>query len=593
MNLRFLTRSGIGAKLAFLSAAVLIGMGATIFIGRNSLKGLSQTIARQAEASTLAFASYDLQEGAFVSWLTLFRLREKPGASLASDFASALEATDASLATLMGLHADPSVAAVVKDLEVAYATFREDGDKASAALVGGAKNGADLFQFAGYSFSSLEAQLTRLNGAARQGGAVLAAAGAKAAAAATRALTLVSVAVLLAVLLLALVIVRSITKPLRTLVAAFERVGGGDLAAPGVDAGGGELGIIASRLDGLVADLRSLAGTVKEGLGQLEGEGAALAASMADTGAAAETIKLSVDDSKLRLNEESQAVIEVSSAIEKLASRASELSSRIVGQSLLLTESSASVEEMIANVESIAANTQASTRASERLAAEGGEGKSRIAEVDAAVSSIIRSSENLGEAALLITEIADRTNLLAMNASIEAAHAGDAGRGFAVVAEEIRKLAEQSTSRAKDISSDLAGVALAIEDVRGASAAVVGSFVSMLDKSESVGVSVRAIGDALSEQRDGGRHVLDALTRLKELTREISAGSEEMAEGHRSIIGHVERLKGATADVLRNDEEIVRGTASIAIAITDAARRSERNAELIVEVKGAADRFRT
>ncbi len=270
------------------------------------------------------------------------------------------------------------------------------------------------------------------------------------------------------------------------------------------------------------------------------------------------------------------------------------MSLKISGQSNLLSESSAAVEQMIANVDSVASNAQASAQASQRLASEGSEGKSRIDEVDSAVASIVLSSENLGEAARLITEIADRTNLLAMNASIEAAHAGEAGRGFAVVAEEIRKLAEQSTSRAKEISADLGRVTRSIESVRGASGA--GSRLLRLDPGEvRIARSSRceSIGGAMSEQRDGGKQVLETITRLKDITLEIAKASEAMALENGSILSLVGRLKGASVEVMSNDEDIIRGTGDIGLAIAGAVKKSERNAELIGEVKGAAERFKT
>ncbi len=541
MKLRLLSGAGISGKLALLSLAVLIGIGAIVFIEWKSIGQLSGSIRTQSAASIVSFGSYDIQQRCFVVWLSMFRLHEsslvqtKKTALSADDYKSTVADAEETLKNLLALKASGETAATFKDLESAFQGFRDDCDKAATALVAGSKEAANLFQFAGYSFTLLEAQLTRLNSVTRQGSVAIAADGAKTAAQAARTLTIVSAAVIASVLALVFVIVRSITRPLGCLVSALETVAGGDLRIGRVDAGGGELGTIAQRLDELVAELRGLASTVKEKLGRLEQEGIALLSSMAGTGDAANLIKGCVDDSKLRLDDQSTAVIDLSEAIESLTKQVEDLSRKISGQSNLLSESSAAVEQMIANVESVAANAQASAQASQRLASEGSEGKSRIDEVDAAVASIVLSSENLGEAARLITEIADRTNLLAMNASIEAAHAGEAGRGFAVVAEEIRKLAEQSTSRAKEISADLGRVTSSIESVRGASAAAVGSFASILEKSESLGESVRAIGGAMSEQRDGGKQVLETITRLKDITLEIAKASEAMALENGSI----------------------------------------------------------
>ena len=97
----------------------------------------------------------------------------------------------------------------------------------------------------------------------------------------------------------------------------------------------------------------------------------------------------------------------------------------------------------------------------------------------------------------------------------------------------------------------------------------------------------------MSEQRDGGKHVLEALGRLKDITREISDGSDAMAAENRSIIGQVLRLKGANEDVVRNDEQIIRGIAEIGLAIETASSQSRRNSELIGEVQGAAEKFKT
>jgi len=397
-----------------------------------------------------------------------------------------------------------------------------------------------------------------------------------------------------ALILLTLVVlltVRSITLPLGNLAAAVEKVGKGDLTVKTGATGKDELGHIARCVDDLVVDLRRLVTTVKDKLAALGETGGALAGNMEETGAAVIQINADIGNTRGQLEEQSTAVGEVSAAIEELARSVEALTAMIAKQSAVISQSSASVEQMIANVESVASGAEEAAEASKRLATEGTEGKARIDEVVEAVVAIVRYSENLTEAARLITEIADRTNTLAMNAAIEAAHAGDAGKGFAVVSDEIRKLSEQSTSQAKDISADLGRVSASIEAVQGAAGAAVNAFGSILEKSGALGEAVETIGSAMKEQREGGRQVLEALARLRDITREITRGAGEMASGNATILEQVERLKNVNTVVVRNNEEITRGTKEINQAMVATMELTSHNTSLIAEARSAADMF--
>ncbi|MGA2545166.1 MAG: methyl-accepting chemotaxis protein [Rectinemataceae bacterium] len=411
----------------------------------------------------------------------------------------------------------------------------------------------------------------------------------------SRSISLVLSAVIIGAVILyvaiAFLIIRSITKPLGGLVAAVGKIGDGDLTVTTGISTGDELGKIAASVDGLVVDLRSLIGAVKERLALLENTGQSLSSMMSQTGAAVVQINSNIASTGGQLKEQSSAVAEVSAAIEELTRSVDALGAMIANQSSVISQSAAAVEEMIANVESVAANAAAAVEASKALVAEGGEGKARIDEVGESVAAIVRYSRNLEEAAALITAIAGRTNLLAMNAAIEAAHAGDAGRGFAVVADEIRKLAEQADSQSKDISADLRRVTDAIDAVRVASAAAVGSFASILDKSSVLGDEVRTMGSSMAEQREGGRLVLEGLTRLRDITREIEHGSGEMAQGNASMLDQVQKLTSVNAAVVRNNQEMTSGTREINEAVAGTISLSSENADLIAELRVAMDKF--
>jgi methyl-accepting chemotaxis protein len=393
--------------------------------------------------------------------------------------------------------------------------------------------------------------------------------------------------------LIAFFIMRSITRPLGGLLAAVKTIGAGDISITIKTGAGDELGKIAESIHDLVMDLRSLIGTAKERLLLLEETSESLATTMTQTGAAVMQINSSISSTGNQLNQQSEAVTAVTEAIEELARGVDNLNEMITSQSSVISASSSAVEEMIANIESTASNVVTAVEESKALLGEGEEGKTRIDEVDESVAEIVRHSENLGEAAALILQIADRTNLLAMNAAIEAAHAGETGKGFAVVADEIRKLAEQATSQSRDIAADLNQVSSAIDKVRSASIAAVRSFVSILSHSQALGNEVGVIGISMAEQHEGGRQVLEGLEKLRDITLEIELGSTEMTDGNKSILDQVQRLIAVNAAVVGNNVEMTSGTTEINKSVASTMDLSQKNARLIVELRDAMDRFKT
>ena len=397
---------------------------------------------------------------------------------------------------------------------------------------------------------------------------------------------------ILLIALLSILTVRSIRVPMVRLVGVIERMGTGDLGGT-FEAGGGkdEISRMGSSVDQLGDGLRELVGTIKERLRSLEDAGRNLEETMTATGRAVGRINGSVGSAKGELEEQSGAVAEVSSAIEELARTIESLSSMIGEQSSVIAHSSASVEQMIATIESVSSIAERADDESGKNLEESAEGKSLIDRVSDSVASIVRYAENLNEATSVITGIAERTNLLAMNAAIEAAHAGDTGKGFAVVADEIRRLAEQASSQALDISRDLGHVSGSISEVKDAAELAVGAFGAILERARGVQDAVRGINTAMSEQREGGRQVLDGLARLRDITKEIERGSAEMAAGNGTMLDHVGRLKQATGLVVKGNEEIAKDTAEIDGAVAGQLELSKETSRLISEVRSAADRF--
>jgi|GEM_PF-640528 len=590
---------GIMAKLAALSLAMVLFCAVILLIASRGLDRLTDSIdAVQSVQGSYLQKAYDLREQCESIQLFIYTQATqvyageknvgRASGGVMKTMTDASRTTLAALRDVRGLSLDQGM---MKSLGESYDSYTTLLPGIEQAFDAGKGEATRYVQASEDAYRSLNSQVENLLSSVRAAGDDAAAKAHRLAGLTSLTLMLVISGAVLLCIAFSIFIIRSISRPLGGLVAAVERTATGDLRGDTGLSGRDELGRIAASLDGLVAQLRSLVATVKERLALLESTGGELTAMMAGTGDAVGTIADSVASTMVQLESQTAAVQGVSAAIEELTSSIDGLSSMISNHASVIAQSSAAVEEMISNIESMTSAAQSTASAALALVEESRQGKSRIDGVSGAVAEIVRQSENLGEAASLVTQIAQRTNLLAMNAAIEAAHAGDAGRGFAVVADEIRKLAEQSSAQGKDISAELGKVSSSIEAVRAAASDAVDSFASILGKSSAVGDEASAMGAAMAEQREGGRQVLEGLERLRDITREIERGSGEMSKGNAAILEQVQRLTEANGYVLRDTSRIKDGASEIERAVAGTTELSSRNARDIAEVRSAMDKF--
>jgi methyl-accepting chemotaxis protein len=183
--------------------------------------------------------------------------------------------------------------------------------------------------------------------------------------------------------------------------------------------------------------------------------------------------------------------------------------------------------------------------------------------VEEQIQSVSEQSKALQDANKAIEDVASQTNLLAMNAAIEAAHAGEAGKGFAVVADEIRKLSETSAVQSKKISAELTKISATISAVVDSSKLSSHSFKEVNEQIMSTDQLVRQIRAAMEEQQVGSQQIVDSLKVMNDGTSEVRVAGHEMAEGNRLILDEIHNLQESTVVIKESVNEMSNGAEEI------------------------------
>ena len=412
----------------------------------------------------------------------------------------------------------------------------------------------------------------------------------------TLRITMIGLGIL--ILLLAVIIIyfvsRKIIKPIQRAVSALKNIaqGEGDLTVRLPVIGNDEITDMSEYFNETIAKIGASIQIVGTNSKIMEEVGNELAANMTETASAVNEINVNIDGVKQQAMTQSASVTETAATVEEIVRTIKQLNTSIEMQTASVAQSSSSVEEMVANIASIGQTLGKIDDVINNLTVATGDGKATLVTSNTLTQKIAEESGSLLEASSVIQHIASQTNLLAMNAAIEAAHAGESGKGFAVVADEIRKLAEESSMQGKTITATLKSLSGEIDTLSTSSKTVEEKFNIIFNLAEQVKEMSNRLTESMREQEHGSKEVLTAIKNINMITTEVQAGSEEMLKGGEGVAEEMRKLDNLTRVITDSMNEMASGVMQINNTVQDVREITQKNKRSIENLASEVSKFK-
>ena len=403
-------------------------------------------------------------------------------------------------------------------------------------------------------------------------------------------------AVCLALLGITLVTIMALSRwvftPLKKASQVFEALARGDLSQTIDTADANKFGHIMKALSQTQENIKEVMRSVGARADKLSFVGNEIQDILDDSLEVVNRVNASVRNLKDKSSSHAEGFLKAGTTMTGIRSDIKKLDLDIEQQFESVSQSSTSIGEMISNISSITANLTRNEEDLRRLREASSEGNSSLQKVSADIQEVAKESERLLEINRVIQNIASQTNLLAMNAAIEAAHAGEVGRGFAVVADEIRKLAESSSQQAKTVSVVLKNIKNALGNISSSTMASLSQFGDIEKGFESVSTQGMDIRKSMEQQDTSNKEVLSVLNASNNMAVNLRRRSSRIQSTSHEAELESKALENITREMAAAISEIAAGVENIKSAFSASVEVGQKSKNDIDSLMKEVGKFR-
>lgn len=382
-------------------------------------------------------------------------------------------------------------------------------------------------------------------------------------------------------LFVSVVFATRITKPIRDMSELLKAAAQNDCTVRMDEKGNDEFSLLAHDFNATFSTIAQSIKTVKDSANEMTEAGRSLAEHTTSSAGTLTQIDSGIAVIQGQATAQDAAVSEMVGAVDAITGAIESVAESAESQAASVDESVRAVKKITDNIDAVAGLFEQSGELLDGMVAQTAEGRERLSDVTATISQLTEKSSSILETSKVIQTIANQTNLLAMNAAIEAAHAGESGKGFAVVADEIRKLAENSSREGKRAAAVIKESLEIINEMTDAGSTLGEAFDKVFDCADKVRSHERSMADAMKTQRQSGSEVLDAVQAINGASGKTRSSSQECMDKGQLLAEKLTQLDSVVEAIREGTYSMINGVQEISASVREMDAVAQQNKENI------------